>query len=116
VKETVESISANEVTSIAMDLIGQVEPIDMTAELQKFLVEAAEWRGDKPLSMPSGAGHDAMIMAQRLPSAMLFVPSIGGRSHDISEDTKIEDIVFGCQVMADSIAKLCGGQANAGRS
>jgi len=37
---------------------------------------------------------------------MLFVPSIGGVSHDFSEDTKEEDIVLGCQVMATASAKV----------
>ena len=47
---------------------------------------------------PRGAGHDAQILAQMLPSAMLFVPSIGGISHHYAENTRDEDIVLGCQV------------------
>ena len=50
--------------------------------------------------MPSGAGHDAQILAQVMPAAMMFVPSIGGISHDIAEDTARDDIVLGCQVLA----------------
>ena len=57
-------------------------------------------------SMPSGAGHDAQIMAQLLPSAMLFVPSIGGISHHYTENTSDEDIVLGCQVFADAAAAI----------
>jgi N-carbamoyl-L-amino-acid hydrolase len=37
---------------------------------------------------------------------MLFVPSIGGRSHDVTEDTAEADIVFGCEVLADAVDKL----------
>ena len=37
---------------------------------------------------------------------MLFVPSIGGRSHDITEDTAEADIVLGCEVLADAVDKL----------
>jgi N-carbamoyl-L-amino-acid hydrolase len=37
---------------------------------------------------------------------MLFVPSIGGRSHDVTEDTAEADIVFGCEVLADTVDKL----------
>ena len=55
-------------------------------------------------SMPSMAGHDTEVMAERWPSAMLFVPSIGGRSHHVSEDTSEGDIVLGAQVMLDAIA------------
>ncbi len=57
-------------------------------------------------AMPSGAGHDAQILSLRLPSAMLFVPSIGGISHHWSENTRDEDIVLGCQVFADAAAAI----------
>jgi N-carbamoyl-L-amino-acid hydrolase len=53
-------------------------------------------------AMPSGAGHDAQIVSQVLPSAMLFIPSIGGISHHWTENTSDEDIVLGCQVFADA--------------
>ena len=56
--------------------------------------------------MPSGAGHDAQIISQMLPSAMLFVPSIGGISHHYTENTRDEDIVLGCQVFADAAAAI----------
>ena len=54
--------------------------------------------------MPSGAFHDAGIVSSMLPSAMLFIPSIGGISHDFAEDSREEDIVLGCQVLADAAA------------
>jgi N-carbamoyl-L-amino-acid hydrolase len=56
--------------------------------------------------MASGAGHDAQILAQCLPAAMLFVPSIGGRSHTVTENTRDEDIVLGCQVLADAVERI----------
>jgi N-carbamoyl-L-amino-acid hydrolase len=56
--------------------------------------------------MPSGAGHDAQFLAKVMPSAMLFVPSIGGISHHWSEDTSDEDITLGCQVLAAACADL----------
>jgi N-carbamoyl-L-amino-acid hydrolase len=56
--------------------------------------------------MPSGAFHDAGIISAVLPSAMLFIPSIGGISHDFAEDSRDEDIVLGCQVLADAAAAI----------
>ena len=47
--------------------------------------------------MQSGAGHDAMIVGRQIPAAMLFVPSLGGRSHHISEDTDEADIRRGLE-------------------
>ena len=59
--------------------------------------------------MPSGAGHDAQILARRMRSAMMFVPSINGISHHWSEDTSEEDIVLGAQVFADAAAAILQG-------
>ena len=56
--------------------------------------------------MPSGAGHDAQILARHMRSAMMFVPSVGGVSHHWSEDTKEEDIVLGAQVFADAATAI----------
>jgi N-carbamoyl-L-amino-acid hydrolase len=58
----------------------------------------------KWLRLPSGAFHDAGIMSASLPAAMLFIPSIGGISHDFAEDSRDDDIVLGCQVLADAVA------------
>ena len=56
--------------------------------------------------MPSGAFHDAGFISASLPSAMLFIPSIGGISHDFAEDSRDDDIVLGCQVLADAAASI----------
>ncbi len=58
------------------------------------------------MRMPSAAGHDAQILALRLPAAMMFVPSIGGISHHFTENTDDADIVLGCQVFADAAAHI----------
>ena len=52
--------------------------------------------------MPSGAIHDAQIMAKILPTAMLFTPSIGGISHHWAEDTKEEDLALALRILADA--------------
>jgi beta-ureidopropionase / N-carbamoyl-L-amino-acid hydrolase len=79
-------------------------PTAMDARLAGVIAQAATASATPALAMPSGAGHDAMTLAKYVPSAMLFVPSIGGRSHHVSEDTAEEDIVLGAQVMLDAIA------------
>ncbi|MDP1750414.1 MAG: Zn-dependent hydrolase [Reyranella sp.] len=70
---------------------------------------AATHAAGQHVRMPSGAGHDAQILALKLPSAMLFVPSIGGISHHFTENTADDDIVLGCQVFADAAAKILKG-------
>ena len=83
------------------------DPAAMDSSFQAALTTAAQTRAPGlHQSMPSGAGHDAQILSQRLPSAMLFVPSIGGISHHYTENTRDEDIALGCQVLADACAAL----------
>ena len=79
----------------------------MDAALQEHIARAAELHAPGRWQyMPSGAFHDAGYVCASLPSAMLFIPSIGGISHDFAEDSRDEDIVLGCQVMADACAAL----------
>jgi N-carbamoyl-L-amino-acid hydrolase len=82
------------------------EPAGMDETVQECLAAAAETHAPRWIRMPSGAGHDAQILAQRLPAGMLFIPSIGGISHDIAEDTAEEDIVRGCRALATATEAL----------
>ena len=85
----------------------RVSPSHMAPELRHHLALAAEQRQPGEwLEMPSAAGHDPMVMTHRLPCAMLFIPSIGGISHDFAEDTSDADIVAGCQVLADAVVSI----------
>ncbi len=90
---------------------GQSTPQSMDTGFQDALERAAERNAPgRHVRMPSGAGHDAQILAERMKSAMLFVPSIGGISHHYAEDTKDEDIVLGCQVFADAAAEIVAAE------
>ena len=62
------------------------------------------------LRMPSGAVHDAQIVARAIPAAMMFVPSINGISHHWDENTSDDDIVLGARVFADAIAAVVAGR------
>jgi beta-ureidopropionase / N-carbamoyl-L-amino-acid hydrolase len=81
-------------------------PTPLTETLGAAIAKAAIARGEQPVSLPSGAGHDAMIVARYMPATMMFIPSIGGISHDITENTSDADIVFGCEVLADAVSQL----------
>lgn len=82
-------------------------PAVMAAPFQAAIEAAAEAR--RPgchTQLPSGAGHDAQILAEVMPAGMLFVPSIAGISHHWAENTSDEDIVFGAQVFADAVGRI----------
>jgi beta-ureidopropionase / N-carbamoyl-L-amino-acid hydrolase len=78
----------------------------MTARLANAFALSAAAMGAGSMRLSSGAGHDAMMLARRVPTGMLFVPSIGGRSHHVSEDTRTEDIITGAQIMAGAVDLL----------
>jgi N-carbamoyl-L-amino-acid hydrolase len=84
-----------------------IPPTGMDAGLQEHIARAAERHAPgKWQRMPSGAFHDAGFISACIPSAMLFIPSIGGISHDFAENSRDEDIVLGCQVLADAAASI----------
>ncbi|MBP2656414.1 MAG: amidase, hydantoinase/carbamoylase family [Firmicutes bacterium] len=56
--------------------------------------------------MPSGAGHDAKALAQFVPTGMLFIPSIGGKSHCKEEISTSNDIVLGTEVLLKTVLAL----------
>lgn len=78
----------------------------MTPRIVHAFETSASAVGAGFMRLASGAGHDAMMLARRVPAGMLFVPSIGGRSHHMSEDTRAEDIIIGAQVMAGAVKLL----------
>lgn len=93
--------------SATLTAISRSTPKVMDPALQAALDAAAEARAPgSHQRMPSGAGHDAQVLALRMPAAMLFVPSIGGISHHWTEDTREDDIVLGCAVLADAAEAL----------
>jgi N-carbamoyl-L-amino-acid hydrolase len=59
--------------------------------------------------MVSGAGHDAQMIARIAPSAMIFVPSVGGISHSPSEFTKDEDLISGANVLLATTLDIVNG-------
>jgi N-carbamoyl-L-amino-acid hydrolase len=80
-------------------------PMAMDPALGALIAESARELGVAHRAMPSGAGHDALVAARYIPSAMLFVPSIGGRSHHVSENTADSDIVTGANVLLAAVEK-----------
>jgi len=84
-----------------------IAPTRMDAGLQSHIEAAAERHAPGNWQrMPSGAFHDAGIISALIPAAMLFIPSIGGISHDFAENSRDDDIVLGCQVLADAAASI----------
>ncbi|MEY4371318.1 MAG: hypothetical protein RL219_87, partial [Actinomycetota bacterium] len=58
--------------------------------------------------MPSGAGHDAQMLARVCPTAMIFVPSVNGLSHNIAEFTETQHLQAGADVLLQMVLELAG--------
>ena len=100
---------ANAAGPVAVEVTesAELEGAPMDEGLQDHLAAAAEQHAPGNwMRLPSGAAHDAQLFARRLPAGMVFVPSIGGVSHDFAEDTAEADIVLGCQVLASAAATV----------
>jgi allantoate deiminase len=78
----------------------------MDERLTAFLAEAIEATGLPVKYMQSGAGHDAMVMAARVPTAMLFLRSPGGLSHHPDETVREEDVTAALEVCGKFIERL----------
>ncbi|MFZ2294837.1 MAG: M20/M25/M40 family metallo-hydrolase, partial [Polaromonas sp.] len=58
------------------------------------------------LRLPSGAGHDAQMLARVCPTGMIFVPSVNGLSHNVNEFTESDDLAQGAQVLLQVLVRL----------
>lgn len=109
IRETAQEVAATRGLEMSTGPMLGIAPVAMDAGFRAALSEAAEaevpgrWR-----VMPSGALHDASNMARMMPAAMVFVPSIGGISHDFAEDTDEADLVTGLKVLAGAVTRIAG--------
>lgn len=69
------------------------------AALLSSVEKHAKAQGLSTLRMPSGAGHDAQMLARICPTAMVFVPSAGGLSHNVREHTDALQLEQGANVL-----------------
>lgn len=84
----------------------EVEPSDMDDKLKSYLRQSVLKLGYSSININSGAGHDALPISRKLSTAMLFVPSKGGRSHCPEEYSKPESLAKTVHVMLDTIKKI----------
>jgi allantoate deiminase len=83
----------------------KIQPVPIEKGLQAQLAESLGKFNIKPTYIPSGAGHDAMILGRHIPVAMLFVRSKEGISHNPKEWSSLNDCVTGIHVLKDFIEK-----------
>ncbi len=101
-----ELADAEGVTATSRQL-ARFEPVTFSSIVIDLVESVSNDLGHSVRRMPSGAGHDAQMFARVCPSGMVFVPSVGGISHNPAEFTERSDLVAGCNVLLDVVMALC---------
>jgi beta-ureidopropionase / N-carbamoyl-L-amino-acid hydrolase len=81
-------------------------PATADTRIQEAIARVADRRGLGTLRLPSGAGHDAQMMARLCPMGMIFVPSIDGISHSPLEKTAWKDCANGAAMLLDTVLAM----------
>ena len=99
-------IATNTGTAIAFRELARAAPAVATPTVQNAIERAATSLNLATTRLPSGAGHDAQMMALLGPMGMIFVPSVGGVSHSPKELTRWQDCANGADVLLRTVLEM----------
>ena len=99
-------IANSEGVAISTRYLARFEPVEFHPQVVELISTIAKTHTQAVVHMPSGAGHDAQMFARVCPSAMIFVPSVEGISHNVSEFTSQEDITLGTNILLQVLLQL----------
>ncbi len=105
-KTLITSVAESEGVEVESRSLARFEPVEFDDRVVGQIDQLAKQKGLSTKRMPSGAGHDAQMMARVCPTGMIFVPSLDGLSHNPSEHTEPQDLVAGAQLLADTLIAL----------
>ncbi|MBZ9789281.1 Zn-dependent hydrolase [Rhizobium sp. 3T7] len=108
--EYLNKLAAEEQVTISTERLARFKPVAFNSNIVAAVEVAAAARGLKSRRMTSGAGHDAQMIARIAPSAMIFVPSIAGISHNPKEHTPDADLIAGANILLDVVRKLTASE------
>ena len=108
IKARAAEIARTSKTTIEVTSLGGNPPALADAGVQRAIERASSTRGLASVRLPSGAGHDAQMMAQLGPMGMIFVPSVGGISHSPRELTRWQDCANGANVLLSAVLEMDG--------
>jgi beta-ureidopropionase / N-carbamoyl-L-amino-acid hydrolase len=102
------ALAGSEGVTIERRSLARFEPVTFDPGIVALVEATAERLGLAVRRMPSGAGHDAQMLARLCPTGMIFVPSRGGISHNPAEDTDPADLEAGANVLLQVLLELAG--------
>ena len=106
IRQRAAAIASSTRTRIDINELSTNPPALATEDVQRAIERASKSLGLSNRRQPSGAGHDAQMMAQLGPMGMIFVPSVGGISHSPRELTTWEDCANGANVLLASVLEM----------
>lgn len=106
IHEFLDSIAAEEGVTISTRSLARFEPVLFHSAVIDVVEQTAHQLSFSSRRMPSGAGHDAQMLARMCPSGMIFVPSHKGISHNPAEHTEHSDIIAGANVLLNVMLTL----------
>jgi len=106
IRQRASAIASGTKTTIEINELSTNPPALATEDVQRAIERASKSLGLSNRRQPSGAGHDAQMMAQLGPMGMIFVPSVGGISHSPRELTKWEDCGNGANVLLAAVLEM----------
>lgn len=98
-REVCDRLAVDEGVTIERRELARFEPVEFDAAMIDLVEATGQRLGCSVKRMPSGAGHDAQMLARVCPTSMIFVQSVNGLSHNIAEYTKPADITAGANVL-----------------
>jgi beta-ureidopropionase / N-carbamoyl-L-amino-acid hydrolase len=104
--EFLDRLAAQEQLAITTRSLAQFDPVAFPSEMVSLVETTAQELGLASRRLPSGAGHDAQMMARLCPASMIFVPSAGGLSHNVREYTAPEHLHAGASVLLNAVLRL----------
>ena len=101
-----DELAEREGVSIERRSLARFAPVNFDERVIALVEEIARARGLSTRRMPSGAGHDAQMLARMCPAGMVFVPSVRGISHNPAELTADADLEAGANVLLHVLLRL----------
>ncbi|HVL56950.1 MAG TPA: Zn-dependent hydrolase [Burkholderiaceae bacterium] len=100
------ALADREGVTIESRRLARFEPVRFDDGIADLIAHTAETLGHSQRTMTSGAGHDAQMLARVCPTAMIFVPSVRGISHNPAEFTAPEHLAAGADVLLHTLLEL----------
>jgi N-carbamoyl-L-amino-acid hydrolase len=101
-----DALALRDGVTVSVERLARFKPVTFDPAIVAMIEQAAGRRGLSSRRMTSGAGHDAQMIARIAPSAMIFVPSRDGISHNPKEHTDADDLVAGADILLDVVRDL----------